>query len=146
MRKSCIHENILPWIYYQWNIFCQIISKLWYFHMHSNMLIICWSYADHMLIICWCFFVRLDKYCLTRILFTLLLSPPLLFLYYSILYVYMFEGHAELPTIISESIDLTTGGLTELYLSSQVLGSWVYVTVSTCVWPLWLAIWSINFQ
>ena len=104
------------------------------------------SYADHMLIICWCFFVRLDKYCLTRILFTLLLSPPLLFLYYSILYVYMFEGHAELPTIISQSIDLVTGGLTELYLSSQVLGSWVYMTVSTCVWPLWLAIWSINFQ
>ena len=58
----------------------------------------------------------------------------------------MFEGQAELPAIISRSIDLASDGVTELYLSSQVLGSWVYVTVSTCVWPLWLAIWSINFQ
>lgn len=62
------------------------------------------------------------------------------------LYVYMFEGHDELPALISKSTDMATDGLTELYLSSQVLGSWVYVTVLTCVWPLWLAIWSINFQ
>ena len=91
-------------------------------------------------------FIRLDRYCLARILFTLLLSPPLIFLYYSMLYVYMFEGHDNLSTVISRSIDLATDGLTELYLSSHVLGSWVYVTLLTCLWPLWLAIWSINFQ
>lgn len=89
---------------------------------------------------------RLDKYCLTRIVFTLLLSPPMAFFYWCILYVYMFGGYDELPTVVTQSIGLATEGLTELYLSSRVLGSWVYVTVLTCVWPLWLAMWSINFQ
>jgi len=92
------------------------------------------------------FIIRLDKRCLARILFTLLLSPSLIFLYCCILYVYTFKGSNDLSALVSQSIDFATEGLTELYLSSQVLGSWVYVTVLTCVWPLWLAIWSINFQ
>lgn len=62
----------------------------------------------------------------------------------------MFIDHGdhgdELSAVISQSIQYATEGLTELFLSSQVLGSWVYVTVLACVWPLWLAIWSINFQ
>ena len=35
-RKSCIHENILPWIFYQWNIFCYKISKLRYIPYGGN--------------------------------------------------------------------------------------------------------------
>lgn len=63
------------------------------------------------------------------------------------LYVYMFQGrNKDLSTVMLHSIDFATEGLTELYLTSQVLDSWIYVTVLTCVWPLWLAIWSINFQ
>ena len=78
---------------------------------------------------------------------TLLLSPVLVFFYCCVLHVYTFEEvNDDYSTVLLRAFELTSEGLTELYLSSQVLGSWVYVTVCVCVWPLWLVTWSLNFQ
>ncbi|XP_065915857.1 glycosylphosphatidylinositol anchor attachment 1 protein-like [Dysidea avara] len=90
---------------------------------------------------------RCDMKCLIRVLATLLLSPVLVFFYCCVLHVYTFvEVGNDYSTLLLKAFEFTSEGLTELYLSSQVLGSWVYVTICVCVWPLWLVTWSLNFQ
>ena len=82
-----------------------------------------------------------------RLLLSLLLSPPSIFLLFSTMYLYfLLPASSPLSSLPLQAAELLMTG-TSSALNSWVLHScWLFPVLCVGVWPLWLMVWVLGTQ